>query len=135
MDKLQNTVMNKNINLSYLNHPVQTANNPFEKESFATYRDWEEHLIEFMAEQAKNPNLASWQKLNTSAKTLEIAACCATVLANLIDNDFPKQSRSLFQIAEQLKAMTTPEFDKWLRSGWLNIADVNDSLHAVFHIQ
>lgn len=110
------------------------ANNPFEKESFATYRDWEENLIKFMAEQAKSPNLASWQELSTSAKTLEVAACCATVLANLIDYDFPKQSRSLFQIAEQLKAVTTPEFDKWLRSGWLNIADVNDSLHAVFHI-
>ena len=111
------------------------ANNPFEKESFATYRDWEENLIKFMAEQAKNPTLASWQELSTSAKTLEIAACCAIVLANLIDYDFPKQSRSLFQIAKQLKAVTTPEFDKWLRSGWLNIADVNGSLHAVFHIQ
>lgn len=110
------------------------ANNPFEKESFATSRDWEENLIKFMAEQAKSPNLASWQKLSTSAKTLEVAACCATILANLIDYDFPNQSRSLFQIAEQLKVVTTPELEKWLRSGWLNIGDVKDSLHAVFHI-
>lgn len=127
--------MDKNINPSYLNHLSQTANNPFEKESFATYRDWEENLIEFMAEQAKSPNLASWQKLSTSENTLENAACCATVLANLIDYDFPNQSRSLFQIAKQLKVVMTPELERWLRSGWLNIGDVNDSLHAVFNIQ
>lgn len=125
--------MDKNINPSRLNYLSQMANNPFEKESFATYRDWEETLIKFMAEQAKSPSLDSWQKLSTSTKTLEIAACCATVLANLIDYDFPKQSRNLFQIAEQLKAVTTPELETWLRSGWLNIGDVKDSLHAVFY--
>lgn len=110
------------------------VSNPFEKNSFATYRDWEETLTEFMAEQAKSPDLASWQKLSTSAKTLETAACCATVLANLIDYDFPSQSRSLFQIAEQLKIVTTPDLEKWLRSGWLNIGSVKNSLQAVLHI-
>ncbi len=109
------------------------AFNPFEKESFTTYREWEETLIKFMTEQSKAPDLLLWQKLITSEKTSEIACCCAMVLANLISYDFYDQSRKLFQIAAQLKVVKTHEFENWLRSGWLNIADVQDALEATLY--
>lgn len=105
--------------------------NPFQKESFTTYRAWEESFINFMTQQARNPSLRSWQKLAVSEETLEIACCCAIVLANLIAYEFPAQSRNLFQISAQLKTLTTYELNHWLQGGWLNIADIEDSLQAM----
>lgn len=109
------------------------ASKPFEKESFTNYRQWEEALIKFMAKQSKEPDLLSWQKLITS-ETAEIACCYAMVLANLIAYDVHEQSRKLFQIAAQIKVVTTKEFENWLRSGWLNLADVKDSLEAMLYL-
>ncbi len=109
----------------------QTVISPFEKESFAQYRDWEESLVEFMAEQAQNPNLLSWQQLVTSEKALDNASCCARILANSIEYYYYKQSRKLVQISDQLKNITTDEFNNWIRSGWLDIPSVESSLHVL----
>lgn len=127
-------IVNGNAGDRVVNRLARVAISPFEKESFTTYREWEETLIKFMAEQSKKPNLVSWQKLITSEKTLETACFCAMVLANLIEYDFYEQSRNLFQIAEQLKVVKTHEFENWLRSGWLNLADVKDGLQATQYL-
>ncbi len=46
-------IANENVDNRVVNHFEQTAISPFEKESFAHYLNWEESLVEFMAEQAK----------------------------------------------------------------------------------
>jgi hypothetical protein len=79
----------------------QTSNNPFDKESFARYRDWEDSLTSFMAEQAKNPCLLSWQQLITSDESLDRACCCAIILASSIEHEYSEQSHQLRQIAAQ----------------------------------
>ena len=111
------------------------VSNPFEKESFVRYRDWEESLVEFMAEQAKNPNLLSWQQLVTSEKALDNACCCAVILANLIEYDYYEQSHKLFQISEHLKAITTRELNTWIGSGWLDLPSIESSLQALLDFQ
>lgn len=123
--------VNENTDIFVANCVTPLVTNPFEKDSFIAYRAWEESLIKFMAGQAKNPDMSSWQKLIASEETLEIACCCAIVLANLIAYDFPEQSRNLFKISAQLKAVTTHELENWLRSGWLNIADIEDGLQVM----
>lgn len=110
---------------------TQAVTNPFKKETFSTYRDWEKILIMFMGVQARNPDLSAWQELIVSEETLEIAYGCAIVLANLITYDFPKQSSKLFQISSDLKPTDAQELEAWLHKGWLNIADVQDSLQAI----
>ncbi|PSB26235.1 hypothetical protein [Chlorogloea sp. CCALA 695] len=70
-----------------------------------------------MAEQAKNFNLLSWQRLATPEKTLDNACCCAIILANSIEYEYYEQSRKLFQISEQVKDITTGELSTWIRSG------------------
>ena len=107
------------------------VNNPFEKESFVKYRDWEESLVEFMAEQAKNPNLLSWQQLIRSEKALDNACCCAIILANSIEYEYSEQSRKLFQISDQLKKIATDEFNTWLQSGWLDLPSTESSLQVL----
>lgn len=108
----------------------QTSNNPFNKESFARYRDWEASLTGFMAEQAQNPCLASWQQLITSNQSLDCACCCALILASSIEYQYPEQSHQLRQIAAQLKDITPDEFKTWLQSGWLDVVSLENSLHA-----
>ena len=109
------------------------VSNPFEKESFVRYRDWEESLVEFMAEQAKNPNLLSWQRLATSEKALDNACCCAIILANSIEYDYHEQSHKLFQISEQIKDITTGELNTWIRSGWLDLPSIESSLQVLLN--
>ncbi|PSB02795.1 hypothetical protein [Merismopedia glauca] len=109
----------------------QRSPNPFEKESFARYRDWSESLVNFMAEQAKNPHLLSWQQLITSEKALENACCCAIILASSIEYEYSSQSCKLRQIAAQLKAITTDELNTWLQSGWLDVTGLENSWHAL----
>lgn len=108
----------------------QTRDNPFNKESFAGYRDWEASLTGFMAEQAQNPCLASWQQLITSNQSLDCACCCAIILASSIEYQYPEQSQQLRQIAAHLKAITPDEFNSWLQSGWLDVVSLENSLHA-----
>lgn len=105
--------------------------NPFEKKSFTKYRDWEESLIEFMAEQVKSPNLLLWQQLMTSEKSLNNACCCAIILANTVEYEYSEQSRKLFQISGQLKEITTDEFNTWLQSGWLDLPSINNGLQPL----
>lgn len=125
-------IFNENTDSNIVYHG-QIAISPFEKESFAKYRDWEESLVQFMVEQAKSPNLLSWQQLITSDKTLENACCCAMVLANSVEYGYCEQSRKLFQIAAQLKDITTDEFQTWLRSGWLDLPGIENSLQALLN--
>ena len=107
------------------------VSNPFEKESFVKYRDWEESLVEFMAEQAKNPNLLSWQQLIRSEKALDNACCCAIILANSIEYYYYEQSRKLFQISDQLKDITTDGLNTWIRSGWLDLPSIESGLQVL----
>ena len=109
--------------------------NPFEKKSFVKYRDWEESLVEFMAEQAENPNLLSWQRLATSEKALDNACCCAIILANSIEYYYDEQSRKLLQISDQLKDITADGFNTWIGSGWLDLPSIESSLQALLDFQ
>ncbi len=113
----------------------QSAISPFEKESFAQYRDWEESLIEFMTEQAKNPNLLSWQQLARSEKALDNACCCAIILANSIKYYYYKQSHKLLQISDQLKDITTDGLNTLIRSGWLDLPNIESSLQVLLDFQ
>ena len=105
--------------------------NPFEKESFVKYRDWEESLVEFMTEQAENPNLLLWQRLATSEKALDNACCCAIILANSIEYYNDEQSRKLLQISDQLKDITADGFNTWIGSGWLDLPNIESSLQVL----
>jgi hypothetical protein len=107
--------------------------NPFEKEQFQCYRDWEGSLVEFLSREARKPNVRNWLPLATRLETKKAAAFSALLLCNLVENK-PSFRVSVNTLYEIYRAMNVEggakNFEKWLRTGWLNVARVANMIDA-----
>ena len=107
--------------------------NPFEKEQFQCHRDWEGSLVEFLSREARKPNVRNWLPLATRLETKKAAAFSALLLCNLVENK-PRFRVSVNTLYEIYRAMNVEggakNFEKWLRTGWLNVARVANMIDA-----
>ena len=108
--------------------------NPFEKPQFECHRDWEELLVKFLCREAQKPELRNWLPFVGKQDAKEAAAFSALLLSDLLENK-PGFRESASEVYEVYKAIDVPDrgagkFEKWLRSGWLNVARVASMLDA-----
>ncbi len=107
------------------------VDNPFRKEAFPTYRDWEDALLRFFVKEAKAPQVADWEALARSADRRTVAFS-ALLLSCLVESK-PTVSRSsavLHQVYRQLSVGGMREYNAWLREDWLNVARVANRFKA-----
>jgi len=102
--------------------------NPFCKESFPTYRDWEDALVYFFVTEANHPRLDDWEKMARSADPKNVAFS-ALLLSCLVQSK-PKVSKSstvLFDVCQKLGGETDHDlvdYNAWLRTDWVNVARI-----------
>jgi hypothetical protein len=108
--------------------------NPFEKSQFECHRDWEELLVKFLCQEARNPDIRNWLPYADKSDAKEAVAFSALLLSNLLENkpDFGESAEKAYEV---YKAIDVPDggagkFEKWLRSGWLNVARVANMIDA-----
>ncbi len=58
------------------------AANPFKKDAFPSFREWEQGLIFFSVEQLRAPSYSAWEKLAVDNETRVCAAFMSHQLAN-----------------------------------------------------
>jgi hypothetical protein len=108
--------------------------NPFCKESFATYRDWEDTLLRFFVAEANHPRLSDWEELALSADPLCLAYS-ALLLSCLVQSK-PKVSKSsavLLDVCQKLGGKTDHDlvdYNAWIQTNWLNVSRIANRLKA-----
>ena len=107
--------------------------NPFIKENYECYRDWEDALMAFFLSEAKNPSYLNWVKFSNDCNEDDHVVYSALFLSNLLEtnSDYKEQSSKLYAI---YKAIGTEQcgqdFNGWLKSGWLDLVRVASSLKS-----
>lgn len=108
--------------------------NPFKKNQYSVHREWEEALTDFLAAQAKNPQLESWVLFSVDPEAQQAAAYSALVLHGMLEGN-ANFKKSADEAYVAYKTLSTPEsgaegFQAWLRTGWLNLARVEGMVLA-----
>jgi hypothetical protein len=57
--------------------------NPFKKEAFPSFREWEQELVFFLVEQLQAPSSSAWKSLIVDEESRECAAYMSHQLANV----------------------------------------------------
>jgi len=109
-------------------------NNPFCKESFPTYRDWEDTLLDFFVTEANNPKLSDWEKMAQSSDPKTVAYS-ALLLSCLVQSK-PKvahSSAALLDVCQKLGGKTDHDlvdYNAWLKTNWVNVARIANRLKS-----
>jgi hypothetical protein len=108
--------------------------NPFAKAQFCCHRDWEESLLAFLSNEAKNPDVRNWLAFCVQPEPQEAAAFSALLLSDLLETKpgFKEPSAKIYQIYRTLcrAGDGANKFEMWLRSGWLNVSRIACLLDA-----
>jgi len=102
--------------------------NPFRKESYPTYRDWEDALLDFFVKEANQPKLDNWEEMALSADSKNVAYS-ALLLSCLVQSK-PKVALSspvLVDVCQKLGGKTDHdlvEYNAWLQTNWVNVARI-----------
>jgi hypothetical protein len=110
------------------------SHNPFCKESFPTYRDWEDALLCFFVTEAINPKFSDWEALAQSAEPKNVAYS-ALILSCVVQSK-PKVAKSyavLRDICKKLGGKTDHdlvEFNEWIHTNWVNVPRMANRLKA-----
>jgi hypothetical protein len=59
------------------------AANPFKKDAFLSFREWEQELVFFLVEQLQEPSCCAWKALVIDEESRECAAFMSHQLANV----------------------------------------------------
>jgi len=108
--------------------------NPFCKESFLTYRDWEDALLCFFVTEANNPRFSDWEKMTRSADPKNVAY--SALLLSCLVQSRPKVSKSssvLVDVCRDLGGKTDQnlvDYNAWLQTNWLNVCRIANRLKA-----
>lgn len=108
--------------------------NPFCKESFPTYRDWEDALLCFFVAEANQPRLSDWEELARSADPKNVAFS-ALLLSCLVKSkpEVSTSSSALVEVCQKLGGKTDRDlvdYNAWLRTNWINVARIANRLKA-----
>ena len=88
----------------------------------------------FLLREASDPNLDRWLKFGVDEETKEAAAFSALLLANLLTKKaaFTYAGERAYEAFVLLSGgqCAAPEYERWLRKGWLNVSRVANALSA-----
>lgn len=111
--------------------------NPFQKDKFVCYRDWEDELVNFFVAEAKMPNLENWVALSDMLNAKDNVTYSALLLSNLLETKvgFKVSSAKLFEVYKALKNADNKDnnhqnFESWLHTGWLSLPRVAGMVNA-----
>ncbi|OIR05985.1 hypothetical protein GALL_117820 [mine drainage metagenome] len=108
--------------------------NPFNKQQFNAYRDWEQSLVEFFVREAKKPNMVNWLSMVNGADSPRSVAYSALLLSNLVSSkpNYTESAKALYSVYERLTEQrgNASEFEEWLHSDWLNVSRVANMFKA-----
>ena len=108
--------------------------NPFVKDQFKCYRDWEDALVAFLSHEARDPSMDRWLEVGADERAKEAATFCALLLGNLLTKKagFVSAGEKAYEAYAQLSGGLTSarEYEQWFRTGWLNVSRAADALSA-----
>jgi len=99
--------------------------NPFRKEDFPNYRDWEDALLSFFVKEANHPRSNNWEEMARSADPKTVAYS-ALLLSCLVQSK-PKVAHSslvLVDVCQKLGGKLDHDlvdYNAWLKTGWVNV--------------
>jgi len=102
--------------------------NPFRKEDFQNYRDWEDTLLSFLVNEANHPRSNNWEEMARSADQKNVAYS-ALLLSCLVQSK-PKVARSspvLVDVCQKLGGELDHDlvdYNAWLQTNWVNVARI-----------
>lgn len=101
--------------------------NPFKKESFPSFREWEQELIFFLVEQLQSPMYSAWESHVVDDASRECAAFLSHQLANVAYLKHFSTEAELRLVYQKLmgKAINEGDLRLWLARHWLD--------HSRFH--
>lgn len=105
--------------------------NPFVKEAFSSYREWEEALLQFLVSESKNPNVENWKLFAINNETKKTACFTALFLSNIMPQQTADgEADALYRVYEELKILSSEpkEFEAWYKTGWLNVSRITHML-------
>lgn len=102
--------------------------NPFRRDNFAAYRDWEAALFAFFAEQVEHPCTEDWKRYADDEATSLATRGSAVFLANLVAARRPESASALYRVTKELGGMSASTVEQWLRTGWLDVGRTSSAL-------
>ena len=106
--------------------------NPFNKCGFSCYREWEAALLDFFVKESASPETAEWLLFAVDDESRKMVAFSALLLSNLLENKpgykVPSDKAGEVYAALKNESMGHVQYGEWLRSGWLNVSRIADSI-------
>jgi hypothetical protein len=103
------------------------AGNPFKKEAFPSFREWEQELVFFLMEQLQSPSYSAWESMVDDDASRECAAFMSHQLANVAYlRQLPAEAELRLVFHKLMgKSIDESALRSWLGHRWLD--------HSRFH--
>ncbi|MFC3110899.1 hypothetical protein ACFOFO_23585 [Undibacterium arcticum] len=108
------------------------AANPFKKDDFPTFREWEQELAFFLLDQLRAPSTDGWQALAVDNESKRNAAFMAYQLSNFaLVKGMPAEAtlRPVFEFLLR-RPLSLPEFAEWLSQKWVDQSRLSETLNT-----
>lgn len=98
------------------------AANPFKKDAFPSFREWEQELVFFLMEQLQTPSFSGWKALVVDEESRECAAFMSHQLANVAYLKHLSAEAELRLVFQQLmgKPIDESTLRTWLARRWVD---------------
>lgn len=98
------------------------AANPFKKDAFPSFREWEQELVFFFVEQLQAPSYSAWESSVVDEESRECAAFMSHQLANVAYLRHLPAEAELRLVFQKLmgKPIDESELRSWLGRRWLD---------------
>ena len=113
------------------------AANPFRKDAFPSFREWEQELVFFSIEQLQAPSYGAWESLAEDDASRECAAFMSHHLANVAYlRHLPAEAalRPVFQ-ALMGKPIDESALRSWIATHWLDYPRFHAALETALKNQ
>jgi hypothetical protein len=102
--------------------------NPFRKDAFPSFREWEQELVFFLLEQLQVPSTSAWKSLAVDEESCECAPFMSHQLANVAYLKHLPAEAELRLVFQKLmgKPIDRPALLSWLARRWVD----QSRLHA-----
>jgi hypothetical protein len=96
--------------------------NPFKKDAFPSFREWEQELVFFLLEQLQDPSTSAWESLVVDEESRECAAFMSHQLANVAYLKHLPAEAELRLVFQKLmgKPIDQRALRSWLARRWVD---------------
>jgi hypothetical protein len=96
--------------------------NPFKKDAFPSFREWEQELVFFLLEQLQDPSTSAWEPLVVDEESRECAAFMSHQLANVAYLKHLPAEAELRLVFQKLmgKPIDQRALRSWLARRWVD---------------